>query len=218
LDKVEQEQEQFLRYVEQRVDLHRQNKDTKAAHLCEEWQTKVFDNVQKQIDSQLDALSPKELNRRKRDDYDAFLRTANEKAEYGLFRDIIIEEDYDPLTASTLTRAPRYSAALRDDPLKRELVQLTLPHSAKAKTRLCRDNLDPAVWSKLDSTPYGRYSSPSTRSLADSLNRLPAYRVPSSAKIHGAIDHYAIHQGNISHEFPRTKRTFPQRTNFGFAP
>eukprot|EP00965_Chrysotila_dentata_P257696 6212973-Pleurochrysis_carterae.AAC.3 len=112
----------------------------------------------------------------------------------------------------------RYSAALRDDPLKRELVQLTLPHSAKAKTRLCRDNLDPAVWSKLDSTPYGRYSSPSTRSLADSLNRLPAYRVPSSAKIHGAIDHYAIHQGNISHEFPRTKRTFPQRTNFGFAP
>eukprot|EP00965_Chrysotila_dentata_P058791 1950650-Pleurochrysis_carterae.AAC.3 len=44
-------------------------------------QTKVFDNVQKQIDSQLDALSPKELNRRKRDDYDAFLRTCATHAQ-----------------------------------------------------------------------------------------------------------------------------------------
>jgi hypothetical protein len=84
-----------------------------------EWVDKVFDPIQSAIGESLEKIvrtylraslltcvfphmnlrafqDHEEVNRRRREAYEEFLDATNKKA--GLFRDIILEEDYDPLT------------------------------------------------------------------------------------------------------------------------
>ncbi|KAG5183621.1 hypothetical protein JKP88DRAFT_290303 [Tribonema minus] len=59
-----------------------------------EWTQNVYGAIQAQIRQQIDAMDPKALSKQKQDDYQLFLDEANRKP--AIFRDIVVESEYDP--------------------------------------------------------------------------------------------------------------------------
>ncbi|KAJ4460505.1 hypothetical protein PAPYR_3120 [Paratrimastix pyriformis] len=116
--RLQSEQRHFLPKI-QRFFAERDNADQeKREALYQEWCTDVFTPIQARVQQQLESTDPEELNARKRQLFDAFLEATNRKE--GLFRDIIIEQDYDPLAWKQGTiRYPQLSP--ERDPLKREM-------------------------------------------------------------------------------------------------
>ena len=86
--------------------------------LLKEWTEKVYNVIQAQIDEQLRALPAEAISERRRKLLEDYIRVSNKK-RYGLYRDIIIESEYDPMVAHrTLLR---YQMHDQQDPLKIEL-------------------------------------------------------------------------------------------------
>jgi hypothetical protein len=90
------EEDDFVVLVKDYCNLDDANRLRKQEALCREWHEKVFNKVQRQIGKQLKSISSHEIAERRRKLYDQFLAAANSK-ESGLFRDIIIESEYDPM-------------------------------------------------------------------------------------------------------------------------
>ncbi|KAJ1640468.1 hypothetical protein T492DRAFT_928152 [Pavlovales sp. CCMP2436] len=95
------EEEDFVALVKDYCKLDDQNRLRKQEALCRDWHEKVFNKVQRQIGKQLKSTSSHEIAERRRKLYDQFLAAANSK-ESGLFRDIIIESEYDPMIEVTM--------------------------------------------------------------------------------------------------------------------
>jgi hypothetical protein len=57
----------------------------------------VYDRVQRKIDAELSRRSSKEVTERLNAQMDDYIKVSNTK-RYGVYRDIIIPEEYDPLT------------------------------------------------------------------------------------------------------------------------
>jgi len=136
-----------------------------------QWNEEVFERIQDQIAL---ALRKREANgsynTRWRAAQDEYLRTLAKK-EPGVFRDIIIESEYDPLRDAA--KNIKYSSAKvnRRDPLKLELRKHELesrmvPGSdasrmAKEKSAhgtLGRECFDVKKWSTVEATPFGMFS------------------------------------------------------------
>ena len=133
----------------------------KTAALYAEWKEEVFDKIQASVEEQMGRVNIKESEQRRAKAYDAYIRTVNSKAKGGVFRDIIIPTDYDPLTLREHTL--KYNGTVRD-PMKRDL------HKAAREKRdmgvkdmgttQARQTLDVIKWAaeNIGSTPYGHDS------------------------------------------------------------
>jgi hypothetical protein len=55
----------------------------------------VYGKIQGRVAEKLDSVTPKQLTRRRNQEFQKFLDTTNTKG--AIFRDIIIESEYDPL-------------------------------------------------------------------------------------------------------------------------
>jgi len=80
----------------------------------EEWNTQVHGRIQSKIAEQLSMIHSKDLNKKKNDDYQKFLDISNRKP--AIFRDIIIESEYDPLEVNRHAIKAR-TGALKDPTL-----------------------------------------------------------------------------------------------------
>jgi hypothetical protein len=147
-----------------------------TAH-AKHWNEEVFERIQDQVTR---ALRKREANgtynTRWRAAQDGYLRTLAKK-EKGVFRDIIIESEYDPL--SDAAKNIKYSSAKvnRRDPLKLELRKheqesRMVPGSAAANRMakqtaaqgtLGRECFDVKQWSTVEATPYGMFNKVATR-------------------------------------------------------
>jgi hypothetical protein len=85
----------LLDSVDKSLNLMEETKRNKTRRQFEEWNTQVHGKIQENIAAQINAIHPKELHRRKCQDYAKFLDITNKKPS--IFRDIIIESEYDPL-------------------------------------------------------------------------------------------------------------------------
>jgi len=61
----------------------------------DEWNLEVYGKIQGRVAEQLDSVASNELTRRRNKEFQKFLDTTNTKG--AIFRDIIIESEYDPL-------------------------------------------------------------------------------------------------------------------------
>ena len=61
----------------------------------DEWNLEVYGKIQGRVAEKLDNVTPKQLTRRRNQEFQKFLDTTNTKG--AIFRDIIIESEYDPL-------------------------------------------------------------------------------------------------------------------------
>merc|ERR1712167_321027 len=71
------------------------NKQTKLKRQFDEWNSEVYGKIQDQINERLDSTTAAQINARRRREYQKFLDATNAKG--AIFRDIIIESEYDPM-------------------------------------------------------------------------------------------------------------------------
>jgi len=138
---------------------------------CKHWNEEVFDKIQDQVVHQLRKREAKgTYNTRWRHAQDDYLRVVDKK-EHGIFRDIIIPDEYDPTANRDKNIKYRSRTIALKDPLKLELTQHQLearmvPGSAaalaasasKQASKQGRGDLPVTMWSKMDATPYGHFN------------------------------------------------------------
>jgi len=173
--------------------------------LYRNWNNDVFNRIQEQVE--------KEVNRRERDGViQSRWRKAQEEyikalegKEKGLFRDTVIEDEYDPFEFTT--QHIKYSSKGLKDPLKFSLLErqeeellagTPHTHAVKHDTRL-----PVTLWSKLEASPYGHYAQ-----MEASQNK-SAQAIPQRRSLIN-MDHYNFETGPevVNREFHKPKRTF----------
>ncbi|CUG93618.1 Hypothetical protein, putative [Bodo saltans] len=89
----------------------------KRERLYAEWTAQVFQPMQAQIDSQLSNMSHADIAEKRRYMFQCFLDESNRKRG-GVFRDIIMECDYDPLTMAREATLTYRAVPVTEDPVK----------------------------------------------------------------------------------------------------
>lgn len=144
----------LLDEVDRELSLFRKSRATKTRRQFEDWNTNVHGEITRRINEQIDATSPKKLHKQKLDDYEKFLEQINRKKT--VFRDIIIENEYDPLevnrrTVKTITGRLKDATQIDKQKLESE-------SGVKQKKGVGKDTLSVEIWAdgKIQATPFGR--------------------------------------------------------------
>lgn len=135
---------------------------------CKAWNEDVFEPIQEQIDLSLRKREARgSYNTRWRHAQDDYLRVLKKK-DAGVFRDIVIEEEYDPLENAAARITYSSKKANRKDPLKVELRNhlkearmvpgSTAARLAEQQANAKSERLDVRQWACLDATPYGHFT------------------------------------------------------------
>ena len=170
------------------VDYKEATDRRRQRQMYKEWEEQVFDKIQRRVCSRVDAKSATDVEREKQVLYQEFLDATNRKD--GLFRDIIIESDYDPLNWREDTL--RYSAKV-EDPVKRELTKMANDREGiggkgagipKSKSK---EVLDVKMWDKLEATPHGKAAEMFAASMAGIKKPISKTQLTTTK-----IDHYSI--------------------------
>ena len=150
----------FLDNVDKDLSLVDETRRTKTRRQFEDWNQNVHGKIQQKLLHKVNAISAKELHERHLNSYDKFLSITNRKP--AIFRDIIIESEYDPLEANRASIKAKFKNI--KDPLKID--------KQKAQSELSMigvryddgpansDRLVPQLWAKgkIESTPYGMFA------------------------------------------------------------
>jgi len=203
----DREAKRYVPKVTEYLKLRKEENARKQASLHRAWETQVFENISSQIQREVVRRSETgEIGHRWRDAQDRYLHAFQSK-EAGLFRDIIIEGEYDPMPYAAA--GVRYSLKKVRDPVKLELLKAeeednAIPGAFTEKRQVGRDTLHPTQWSKIDATPYdSRRWDPSRK----------AKQNKGHASAGLPLDDYHFERGAkvTDREFPKTKRTFAAR-------
>jgi len=219
--------QQVIRDVTAIVQENEQVAARRKERLYQDWMEQVFLPTQREIDDKLDSMTASDITAKRRQMFQSFLDESNKKPT-GLYRDIIMECDYDPL-ATCKEATMRYGrVAVTADPTQsynaREKAMLaTIPgfpekhFTATSTMKPCEErdkHLPVQKWTKplLHDTPYGRYG------------ELPTVTKPkyNSSKVH--MDHFNVLKGHDAHAEihvetnVRGKRVFPQNPSAVFPP
>jgi hypothetical protein len=185
----------------------------KKLQLYEQWSEHVFEPIQKSIRSELCQRNILDIEERKRKFYEEFLETVARK-KGGVFRDIVIHDDYDPFQDHAHVIKYDVRSIDRNDPLRKEKnkvkreqkITQELDPNAKYLDPRPRKTLNILMWDKLDATPYARYE------------KAPKPGNSNIRKTTMVLDHYNVQasQDIVREEyFQRGKRQY-QRTGFQF--
>lgn len=178
-------------------DLRDAQKVRNKSKLCAEWHHQVYNPMNNEIQRKLARVPVSDLERRHRQHMQQYLDTCNRKP-HGVYRDIILEREYNPLKHRTkyikINRA-KYDAA---DPLHRDVTQIQheenlirqIDPNAQILDPCAREMLEPTWWDKLECTPHARYFSESDIQHKKSVPGAPAHGY-SNYK----FDHYKIPRG-----------------------
>ncbi|GMF17839.1 unnamed protein product [Phytophthora lilii] len=207
---------QYLKLQQEvELELQQQSKARQFSRMHEEWTTEVYHKLNDPILNQVNAMDGKQRSAEKADAYQTFLDITNKKG--GLFRDIIIESEYNPLSdAKFLSHRAKV-----DDPVKRvirrrEEEDAIARDGAKMSSEDGADrpvlneqyvgradNLDVKLWSKgvFESTPYGYFHKMMNSTASSEGSKTYASRVK--------LDHYNIEKSSevLRQELPKGKRT-----------
>ena len=154
----------FLDEVDRDLSLVDETRRTKTRRQFEDWNKNVHGKIQQKVLNKVDAIPAKELHERYLNSYDKFLSITNRKP--AIFRDIIIESEYDPLEANRAAVKAKFGRL--KDPLKIDkqkaqselaMVGLKLDDGPSGTDRLV-----PQLWAKgkIESTPYGMFATTMT--------------------------------------------------------
>lgn len=206
------EEKNFVGALDNFLELHSRQEKNKRHALFREWELDVFDKVQTQVNNAVDARSSREVSNRGAQLMQDYIDVSNTKPN-GMYRDIIIPAEYDPLAAHEHTI--RYDSHLRHDPCKLELrkqadsgkgkeLRPSEYHRGAQPRGGAATRMSVALWDKLEATPYGRLGKVVPR--ADSE--------PWSLHNRVTYNEYNVAQGRevLSREFPRGKKCWTQPT------
>jgi hypothetical protein len=199
----------FLDDVDKDLALVDETKRTKTRRQFEDWNQNVHGKIVGKIAKEVNSMDKKALHEKKNEYYNKFLEITNRKP--AIFRDIIIEAEYDPQEvnrASIRAKTSRLKDPLNIDFQKMESENAMLPPKpggeAGKKKELCRDSLPAPLWAsgKIEATPFGMFSS--LMDDAHKPNELSAKRTNSTV----AFDDFSFPKGKeaVDIEMPKGKR------------
>lgn len=216
--KLQQEVEDgntLAKELHETLELQQQSKTGRLSRMHEEWTTEVFHKLNDPILAKVQSMNGKQRSAEKAESYQKFLDITNKKG--GLFRDIIIESEYNPISDTKFLK----HCAKVDDPTKRAIRRREEENAIARgsantpdKTRddvfdvekqyTCRrDSLDVKLWAKgaYENTPYGYFHKILNSSATSEGSKTYASRV--------IFDHYHIEKGPeiLRQELPKGKRT-----------
>jgi hypothetical protein len=196
----------FLDVVDKNISLHEEAELNKVKRQFGEWNTNVHGRIQDQISCKLNSKDYKKMLKEKNADYQKFLDITNKKS--AIFRDIIIESEYDPLEPNR--RAIKASTGKLKDPTLHilqktvdEMVMLDPDYGKSGVNRGGKYTLPTEMWAagKIEATPHGRFG----KMMASANNEEKRKRAPRSKVV---FDEYQYPQGKAitDSEMPRGKR------------
>ena len=150
--------------IKKQQDLEDQADHNKKVRQFEEWNLEVYGKIQGRVAEHLDAVAPIAITRRRNAEYQKFLDMTNTKG--AIFRDIIIESEYDPLEPNR--NSIKVASGDLVDPTSRVLdknldekymlaTKATMAAARKPHTREVLDVLD---WGtgRIEDTPHGFFA------------------------------------------------------------
>lgn len=151
----------FLDNVDRDLNLVNETKRTKTRRQFEDWNQNVHGAIQKNILTKLNGMKSSELHQRKLESYEQFLSITNRKP--AIFRDIIIESEYDPL--ETNRKSIKAKTQMLKDPLnidkqKAQAEMGMIGLSLEDDGHIRSDRLAVPQWAKgkIEATPYGMFA------------------------------------------------------------
>jgi hypothetical protein len=196
--------------IDKDLDLVKETHRTKIRRQFEDWNTNVHGKIQMLISKQVDNMQSKQLNAQKCKDYEKFLDITNRKP--AIFRDIIIESEYDPLEPNR--RAVKAKTKKLKDPTmidqqKAESEEAMLGSDIpKKEVRRGKDTLPVHLWAagQIEATPYGSFAK-----MMD--NSVGGGKLTATMKSNVVFDHFNFPYGKaaIDKEMPLGKRVYPKK-------
>ena len=186
------------------LENHHAAQRTKVKKQYDTWNEEIYGTIASRIQSELDSKSYRDIHQEKLKHYDKFLSVTNAKGS--VFRDIIIESEYDPLEPNR--NSIKVETEVLKDPVKRS-VQRTLEEKGISKDVVrSRETLNVLEWAtgKIEATPHGFFAK------MMSENRKPVNETKSKtmeSRVSHCLDQYDIARGRkeLDKEFPQGKRT-----------
>lgn len=200
--------------IDKELALFEEHNRTKARRQFEDWNVNVHGELSRRILAKMEEICPQKLHQQKLDDYDKFLSVINKKK--AVFRDIIIENEYDPM--ETNRRSIRAVTGVLKDPTKIDRQKLEGERGAKLPKARAKDSLPVSEWAdgKIQATPYGRKTGPE----GESALSYSEYTSPNKSKSTQAssivFDHFNYPTGKaglaqLNAEMPKGKATFAKK-------
>lgn len=193
-------------------------KQRKRERLYAEWTAQVFNPMQAQIDEQLESMSHDDIVQKRRYMFQCFLDESNRKRG-GVFRDIIIASDYDPLTMAKEATISYEKARDVEDPTKNRFTRERGDPTLKALKAMSANDMTATpsdtgvraagggilglgapreaslpvrLWDHIEITPYGRYTHEKKRSPGSSVSPRRSAALHQSSV---TMDHYRVPTG-----------------------
>lgn len=191
------------------IDLAKQQKYRRQ---FDDWNKNIHGQIQKRISKSLNNMNSKTLHKLKYDDYNKFLETSNRKAN--IFRDIIIESEYDPLEPNRRAIKVQLDKNIRDptfldqEKLKEESAMLNPNIKISLKSKL-KQTLDPKLWAsdKIKSVGFG-FTDPS-KPYVNTVKEL--HPLAKSSVVFDDYD-FPIGPEALKNEMPRGKHVTPTKS------
>eukprot|EP00752_Nemacystus_decipiens_P010646 g9482.t1 len=213
------EGQEFVKELDHVLGMADEAQQSKTLKQFQEWDKNVHGAIQGRIDRTLAGMDPEDINERRRGDLDKFLTTTNTKA--AVFRDIIIESEYDPLEPNR--RAVKARVGRLRDPCSRVLDKraeengLLVDKGAGGMGAMLRESFDVELWEerKVHDTPHGFFAKMMGREAA--RNKMGHAKTTSRTyKSTIRMDDYNIDRGMdiVTKEFPKGKKTYKAGDEF----
>lgn len=201
---------ELLKTVDYSLKLQDEANHNKVRRQFEDWNTTVHGRIQGDITSQVNSIDYKELNRIKNENFQKFLDITNRKP--AIFRDIIIESEYDPLepnrnTVKAITGKLRDPCRMVLQKREEEESMLSPTNGLTNRSQLNRTRytLPTEQWltGKIEATPHGIFEK--------MMKENPNKPVPKVNNSKVTFDDFAYKTGKevMDKEMPRGKKNYP---------
>lgn len=228
LKEIESEQSTFVQEVDGFLRIQHGKMFNQKKELHNLWTEQVYQKIQKQISDRVGNMDNDELNVRLNSVFQKYIDTVDNKR---VFRDIIIESEYDPMENKKYT--VRVDAEARSetrwdgivDPLNEQIEKVLEIHQGNGKTKPIshqgkipgKETLPTHEWEsgKIEATPHGFAAKLFDKSIAEAqmtqAEKAQRAKRNMSSLNDGVMDHYDYPRDiqSILAEAPAGKKCFP---------
>jgi hypothetical protein len=198
---------EFLDGIDRSMSTHEETMQHRKRQQFEQWNKNVFGEIQSQVVDVIGKIDSRELNRLKNEDYQKYLDITNRKS--AIFRDTIIEGEYDPLEVNR--RAPKLNLPILKDP--------TNVYAQKKAVEAAMLDVDHLLTKK--QPVYGKYTLPTELWAAGKIEATPFGVTRARTGATGSAMNAMTHRSKIQFDhfdFPRGKQALDAEMPLGKRP
>jgi len=166
------------------------------------WNEEVYGNISQKIDDKLSQRSYQQIHGEKLKHFNKFLSVTNAKGS--VFRDIIIESEYDPLIPNR--NCIKVESGKIKDPIKRSIQRTNEEKGILDDEAKQRETLDVLEWAtgKIEATPHGFFAKMMSGQNSGNFSKKSK---TMESKVASCLSQYNIARGKavLDKEFPRGK-------------